>query len=64
MAVYCHLQEDRETLREQLRAAPAEGNPNDVAINVAKVSPAALLGCVGAGSILTDQSEVLAPTWS
>lgn len=30
-------QEDRETLRDQLRAAPAEGDPNDMAINIAKV---------------------------
>lgn len=37
------LQEDRETLREQLRAAPAEGDPNDVAINIAKVCYASLM---------------------
>ncbi|WIA20274.1 hypothetical protein OEZ85_006107 [Tetradesmus obliquus] len=29
--------EDRETLRDQLRAAPAEGDPNDMAINIAKL---------------------------
>jgi hypothetical protein len=39
-AVVTLLQEDRETLRDQLRAAPAEGDPNDMAINIAKVRPA------------------------
>lgn len=32
------LQEERETLREQLCAVPAESDPTDIAINVAKVS--------------------------
>jgi hypothetical protein len=31
------MQEERETLREQLCAVPAEADPTDIAINVAKV---------------------------
>lgn len=31
------VQEERETLREQLCAVPAEADPNDIAINVARV---------------------------
>lgn len=32
------VQEERETLREQLCAVPAEADPNGIAINVAKVN--------------------------
>lgn len=37
------MQEERETLREQLCAVPAEADPTDIAINVAKVGGT----CVG-----------------
>jgi hypothetical protein len=33
----CAVQEERETLREQLCAVPAEADPTGIAINVAKV---------------------------
>lgn len=37
-AVLCYaMQEERETLREQLCAVPAEADPTDIAINAAKV---------------------------
>lgn len=32
------MQEEREMLREQLHAVPAEADPTDIAINVAKVT--------------------------
>lgn len=39
----CAVQEERETLREQLCAVPAEADPTGIAINVAKVSS---VGCL------------------
>jgi hypothetical protein len=33
----CAVQEERDTLREQLCAVPAEADPTGIAINVAKV---------------------------
>lgn len=35
--MWCDVQEERETLREQLCAVPAEADPTNMAINVAKV---------------------------
>jgi hypothetical protein len=37
---FCPVQEERETLREQLCAVPADADPTNIAINVAKVSRA------------------------
>lgn len=41
------MQEEREQLREQLRAAPAEGDPTATALSVAKASVPADVQGVG-----------------